>query len=294
MNKIFVRIRGGIGNQLFCYAAARRLAHVNNVELILDHRTGFAKDYKYKRRFMLDSFQIPVRKIRRFELMWPFESVWLGFLKFISRHKYFQNSFYIEQKGMNFNDNLLNLQLKGNIYLDGYWQSEDYFKDIESIIRKDLIIKIPSDIYNQSIAINISKVNAVAIHVRWFDNPGNIESHNVKVDYYNQSIKIIENKIENPHYFIFSDDPVASKSKIKLPENRYTIISHNKGDEHAYADLWLMSKCRYFITANSTFSWWAAWLSDFEDKLVLTPKLVVEGKTAWGFIGLIPKEWIKV
>ena len=294
MNKVVVRIKGGIGNQLFCYAAARRLAYVSNAELVLDHRSGFARDYTYKRKYMLDSFQISARKVRKFELMWPFERFWLKFLKFISRYKYFGNSSYIEQKGMNFDINLLHLNLLGNIYLDGYWQSEDYFKDIESIIRKDLIIKIPSDILNQSIAINISKFNSVAIHVRWFDDPGNIESHNVKIDYYNRSIKIIENKIENPQYFIFSDDPDAAKSKIELPENRYTIISHNKGDEHAYADLWLMSKCRYFITANSTFSWWAAWLSDFEDKLVITPELIVEGKTAWGFIGLIPKEWIKV
>jgi hypothetical protein len=294
MNKIFVRIRGGIGNQLFCYAAARRLAYVNNAELILDHRTGFAKDFKYKRKFMLDSFQVPVRKIRRFELMWPFESVWLGFLKFISNHKYFSNSFYIEQKDMIFNDNLLNLQLKGNIYLDGYWQSEDYFKDIETVIRNDLKIIPPKDSINQNIVLNIKKLHSVAIHVRWFDDPGNIELHNIKVDYYNRAIEIIEHMVDNAHYFIFSDDPDAAKSKLILPENRYTYISHNKGDENAYADLWLMSKCHYFITANSTFSWWAAWLSDFENKIVLTPDFTVQGKTAWGFVGLIPKEWIKI
>jgi len=294
MNKIFVRIRGGIGNQLFCYAAARRLSYVNNAELILDHRTGFAKDYKYNRKFMLDSFQVPARKIRRFELMWPFEGVWLSFLKFITRHKFFSNSFYIEQKDMNYNDNLLNLQLKGNIYLDGYWQSEDYFKDIESVIRNDLKIIPPKDKINQSIVHNILKLPSVAIHVRWFDNPGNIESHNINVDYYNRAIEIIENMVEYAHYFIFSDDPDAAKSKLILPEKRFTYISHNKGDQNAYADLWLMSKCHYFITANSTFSWWAAWLSDFENKIVLTPNFTVQGKTEWGFIGLIPKEWIKV
>jgi hypothetical protein len=97
-----------------------------------------------------------------------------------------------------------------------------------------------------------------------------------------------------PHYYIFSDNPEAAKSMLNIPENQLTLITHNLGDENAYADLWLMSQCRYFITANSTFSWWAAWLASFEKKIVITPNVKIEGITSWGFKGLIPEKWIKV
>ena len=104
----------------------------------------------------------------------------------------------------------------------------------------------------------------------------------------------MEEKIASPRYFVFSDDPAATKKSLTLPEDRTVYVSHNRGDENAYADLWLMQQCRHFITANSTFSWWGAWLGGGEDKLVVTPDLVIDGKAAWGFRGLIPAEWTRV
>ena len=104
----------------------------------------------------------------------------------------------------------------------------------------------------------------------------------------------MEKKLIEPHYFLFSDNPEAAKAKLNLPQGRVSFIDHNHGDENAWADLWLMSHCQHFITANSTFSWWAAWLCASPNKIVLTPNLVLEGKTAWGFKGLIPEGWIKI
>jgi hypothetical protein len=104
----------------------------------------------------------------------------------------------------------------------------------------------------------------------------------------------MERKIESPRYFLFSDDPDADLAMLALPLGRVTVVSHNRGSENAYADLWLMTQCRHFITANSTFSWWGAWLGGRERKIVCTPALKIEGKAAWGFKGLIPEGWIKV
>lgn len=294
MKKIIVRIKGGLGNQIFCYAAARRLALANKAELVIDDITGFARDHQYRRQYALDHFYIPVRKATPAERLEPFERYRRGLMKWSSRKKPFAERRYLEQEGVDFDERLLALKINGPLYLDGLWQSEGYFKDVEQIIREDLRIIPPTDTANQRTAWEIGNCQAVALHVRWFDAPGSTAAHNISADYYRRAIAVMEEKTESPHYFIFSDDPEAIGARRGLPEGRTTIVTHNRGDEHAYADLWLMSQCRHFITANSTFSWWGAWLGSADAKVVIAPDLKIEGKTSWGFKGLIPEEWIKI
>ena len=165
---------------------------------------------------------------------------------------------------------------------------------MEQIIREDLEIIQPTDMKNQRMAEEIRGSHAVALHVRWFDPPNSQATHNVSAQYYQRAIALMERKIRTPRYFLFSDDPDAAHSTIALPQGRVTFVAHNRGDENAYADLWLMTQCRHFITANSTFSWWGAWLGGAKEKIVMTPELKTSGKTAWGFKGLIPDDWIRV
>ena len=103
---------------------------------------------------------------------------------------------------------------------------------------------------------------------------------------------LIESKVDTPHYFLFSDDPGAAGALLSQHAQRLTIVSHNQGEDNAHADLWLMSHCRHFITANSTFSWWGAWLGKDPNKIVVTPDLGMSKKSAWGFRGLIPERWL--
>src|SRR5690606_2338337 len=94
------------------------------------------------------------------------------------------------------------------------------------------------------------------------------------------------------HYFIFSDQPEAARARIPLPNERVTLVAHNQGDEHAYVDLWLMTQCHHFIIANSTFSWWGAWLAEHADKQVIAPGFEMrQGTMTWGFAGLLPALW---
>lgn len=293
MNKVIVRIAGGLGNQLFCYSAARRLAIANKADLILDHVTGFKWDFKYRRQYMLDNFNVQSRKATPAEQLEPFGRCRRRLFKWISRRQPFSERKYIVEEGLDFDERLLTLKVNGNLYLEGYWQSELYFKDIEDIIRKDLRLIPPEDIANLEMASEIRKSQSIALHVRWFDAPGNAGVQNASINYFRRAIKYFDSKIKKPRYFIFSDDPSAAREKLGLTGEGFIYVSHNKGDKMAYADLWLMTQCKHFITANSTFSWWGAWLGSGNDKIVLTPDLVVNAKTSWGFKGLIPEGWIR-
>lgn len=280
--KIIARIKGGLGNQLFCYAAARRLALANNAELVIDDVTGFVRDRQYRRQYALNHFHIPCRKATPEERLEPLERYRRGLMKWRSRRRSFGERLYVEQEGHDFDGRLLTLKVNGLLYLDGLWQSESYFRDVEQTIREDLRIIPPTDALNQRMAEEILNSNAVAVHVRWFDAPGNTapRSRNVSHNYYQRAIAFIESKVESPHYFLFSDALAAARAALILPDQRVTFVSHNRGDENAYADLWLMSQCRHFITANSTFSWWGAWLRGGNEKIVVSPELEIsEGKT---------------
>jgi len=294
MRKVIARIKGGLGNQLFCYAAARRLALVTDAELVIDDVTGFARDRQYHRRYALSHFQIPVRRATPTERLEPFERYRRALMKWLSCRKPFGERRYVEQEGIDFDQRLLDLRVVGTVYLDGLWQSERYFKDVESTVRNDLQIIQPSDATNQRMAEEIRASNAVALHARWFDAPDGATTHNVSAGYYKRAMAFLDHEIDSPRYYLFSDAPDTARARLALPEDRVTFVSHNRGNESGYADLWLMTQCRHFITANSTFSWWGAWLGSREDKVVLTPNLKIDGKAAWGFKGLIPNEWLRV
>jgi hypothetical protein len=293
--KIIARIFGGIGNQLFCYAAARRMALVNNSELLLDHVSGFVHDVEYQRHYQLDHFNIPCRKATPPERLEPMSRVRRYLIRAMSFRQPFEERSYIQQQEIDFESRLLTFKPYGTVYLEGYWQSEQYFKDVEPVIRKELLIVAPRDEVNQAMAEQISRCIAVAVHVRFFDAPEEQGLNNAPSGYYERAVTTMESLAPGAHYFVFSDQPAAARDKIQLPDDRITLVSHNQGDENAYADLWLMTQCQHFIIANSTFSWWGAWLSTKDDKKVIAPELKLKGKqtvTSWGFKGLLPECWI--
>jgi hypothetical protein len=126
--------------------------------------------------------------------------------------------------------------------------------------------------------------------VRWFDTvPG---QSNLAGQYYGSAIKRMESLAPRSHYFVFSDQPEKVGGMLGLPEDRFTVVSHNKGDANAYADMWLMTKCSKYIVANSTFSWWGAWLSAALDKVAICPR--EDAAPNWNFKGLVPGEWIRL
>jgi hypothetical protein len=291
--KVIPYIVGGLGNQLFIYAAARRLALINNAELVLDDVSGFTRDYVYQRHYQLDHFHISARKATPRERLEPFPRVRRYIYRRYSRRLPFDSRSYLQQESQDFDPRLLTLKFQGTLYLEGYWQSENYFKDVEATIRKDLCIIEPTDSSNQRMATKIRGSNSVALHIRFFTPIGqaNDNSTNVNQEYYQGAISKIENLFSNPHYFIFSDQPDSVNKLIPLSDDRMTLVKHNKGDNNAYSDLWLMTLCRHFIIPNSTFAWWGAWLASHPQKVVISPITEAGG---WNKKGLIPSSWLSL
>jgi hypothetical protein len=293
--RLIVLLRGGIGNQLFSYAAARRLALANEAELVIDDVSGFLQDSLYRRRYMLDMFNITARRATPRERLEPLGRYRRKLARIMAGRRPFSERRYVWQEGLDFDPRLLDFTFTGSVYLDGNWQSEGYFKDVEDVIRNDLLIQEPQDSANREMAARIRGCEAVCVHVRRYDAKGDPSSAGYELEhgYYARAVALLESRANDPHYFLFSDDPEYAADAVKIPLHRVTCISHNRGDEGAIADLWLMTRCRHFIIANSTFSWWGAWLSTEKARMVISPRFTSYGGVmGWGFRGLIPPEWI--
>jgi len=159
-------------------------------------------------------------------------------------------------------------------YLTGYWQSEKYFSSSAAQIRRDFTFREPMNDLNALAAEKILSMNAVSVHVRrgdyLTDKKANATHGLCSIQYYKNSIEYISRVIHNPKYFIFSDDIVWVKKNLKI-DWPCDYISFNNNEE-SYNDMRLMSLCRHHIIANSSFSWWGAWLNPNPTKLVVAPQ----------------------
>jgi hypothetical protein len=297
--KVVVRLKGGLGNQLFCYAAARRLAWVNDAELVLDINTGFKYDHLYRRTYALGAFHIPVRLATSAEQMEPLGRVRRLIARKLSERKPLAQRRYIQQVGVDFDPGIVTLRLQeGATYFDAFGQSERYFTDIRKLLQQDLTMSAPSDRPNLEMAKQIAASPSVALHLRWFDTGDGEHSSNMSLAYYAQGIPMLLAKIGCAHFFIFSDRPSQTATLLAplMQGHPCTVVCHNAERGDAEADFWLMRQCRHFIISNSTFAWWAAWLGEHnhDGTQVFAPARNLDSEhsvTAWGFPGLLPERW---
>jgi len=292
--KIIVILRGGLGNQLFTYAFAKSLAIKNNFELVLNYKSGFKYDLKYKRKYLLNFFNHTARLASNNEMLMPFHRLRRTLI--IKLNNYFPSimPFYLLQKDVAYDQNLINIKLNRTTIIDGCWISEEYFKDINLIIQNEFEINFELPRTLLPLNLSIKQSNSVAIHIRWFNKVDENETHNLTSNYYKNAIEEMSKKVSNPYFFIFTDEPEFVNKKINLNEFNFTLINNKLFNNNELIDFILMKSCKYFIIANSTFSWWAAWLSDFEDKIVITPDVKMDGLTTWGTELLVPDSWIKL
>jgi hypothetical protein len=287
---IITKLIGGIGNQMFQYAIARSIAYTNQTDFKMDI-TGFEtytlREYELGHFNIIEHFA-KNEEIQRYKEKKSFCTAFFGKL-FPNLQDY---RYYKEKRTFHYDPGVF--KLKGNVYLDGYWQTEKYFKSVGDIIKNDFTVKTEPDEKNRALLDNIKNCNAVAVHIRRGDyvlDP-QISSRRgtCSLNYYRKSVDIIAKRISDPHFFVFSDDPKWTKENIKI-DFPTTYITHNEPNK-GYEDLRLMRHCNHFIIANSSFSWWGAWLSRNSDKMVLAPKRWKKDGTDTK--DLIPGGWLRI
>ena len=268
---IVVRLIGGLGNQLFQYAMGKQLAIRNGKKLYLDI-SGYEKDVL--REYELKHFNIGAEiissddfKAQKADSLKEKCKSWLrdtiDFRK-IPRIK------WLRERQFCFDEEICNKKLDKDIYLSGYWQCEKYFLSSEDFIRQDFSIKSPISKNSLAVANQIKASNCpVSLHVRRGDYVGGGSTGLCSLKYYEKCIEELKKEVGSFTLVIFSDDMLWVKENFCW-EMPMIFVDHN-GPETAYEDLFLMSQCDHNIIANSSFSWWGAWLNPNKSKLVYGP-----------------------
>jgi glycosyl transferase family 11 len=270
---IGVRLQGGLGNQLFQYAAGLRLALRHRTALTLDLRGLADSGAETRRRFELDAFAIEARRAGRL----PRSAVgrWVSRARRrIAELRAAPPPLGLQpmvERGYAFDPALLDAP--DDVYLRGYWQSEKYFTDVEPAVRAHLRIVPPPAPEIEAWARRLSRVEAVAVHVRRGDyvtNAMHQRFHGVlPADYYRAAVAEMIRRVPRAELFVFSDDAAWCESSLALP-CPFTVM--DGAARPGYEDLRLMSRCRHHVIANSTFSWWGAWLARAPGGIVMAPR----------------------
>lgn len=289
---------GGLGNQMFQYAAARRLAYIRNTSIKLDVSWFENRENNdTHRRYELHVFNIKetfasVEDVENFKEIKT--NAFFGVLKkCMNAVNASRCSNRIREKYIQFNPAIL--ELPDNVYLEGFWQSEKYFTDVEGIIRNEFTVKTAPDETNRQIAEAITNDESVSVHIRrgdYITNPVTSRYHGTcSMAYYREAVEKVALQARRVHFFVFSDEPDWVKENLKLPFQA-TYVDHNVPDK-AYEDLRLMGLCKYHIIANSSFSWWGAWLCVNPHKMVFAP-MKWFNKAGLNTADLLPGSWHKI
>lgn len=284
---IISKVIGGLGNQLFQYAVGRTLAILNNTNLKLD-----ASEFENQnlRNIELQNFTIdPVfankDEINELIPAHNFEKAFQYMYPLKGRTYYREKHFHFDEKV---------LRLGANVYLKGYFQSEKYFRPAKEIIREELSFKEAKIKNIKEFAAKLSNHQSISVHIRRGDfhkDKSTSEYHGVLTDdYYLSAIEIIRSKISDPSFYFLSDDIKWVKENLAIPEAIY--VSGEITKNHI-EDLYLMSQCRHNIIANSSFSWWGAWLNDNPGKIVIAPEKWFN-KGPKDTQDLLPEGWTKI
>ncbi len=301
---IIVRLKGGLGNQMFQYALGRRLAQNHKTDLYID--LTFLLNRLPRKNFVFRDYALSVFNIKeKFtwlsrlgcshlffrDLVFPLQYTYLKLRNIVDKNYWIR-----EKEDYWFDESVL--RLPDNVYLDGYWQSYKYLEGIEDILRQDFAFKKELDKKSAILAEKIRAVNAICVNIRRTDyvsNPFNNQFFGVLgLDYYQRGEEIIVSRIKDPVFFVFSDDISWCKNNLKF-KTETIFIEHEYAGEKFSNYLRLMTLCKHFIIPNSTFAWWAAWLNPDPEKIVITPKKwVSDTEINKNTKDLIPPSWLRI
>lgn len=289
---IIMRIQGGLGNQLYQYAFGRSLSLHSGRLMLLETRYISRDSF---RKYELASFNINEKypdMLSKWCVRWAASN---------SSGKMFRtvcplawNYKIVRDKETGFDISIFNLA-KGTIVFEGYWQSFKYFERYQNVIKSELTFKKEPSVRNANMLEEIESVQSVAVHVRrgdYITNPKLKNLHGTcSLEYYQKANNYLAQNVIKPHFYIFTDDPEWARENLKF-SGPTKVVDHNIGKAD-HEDLRLMTYCKHFIIANSSFSWWGAWLAGYHGKTVIAPK-------NWYKIDnfppedRIPRDWIRL
>lgn len=259
---IIINLNSQLGNQMFQYALARKLQTMGR-QVKFDTRY-----YKqYPKHYALDIFPVTVDvasgneigKERDERRTYPAR---LRRKLFGKRKSIFSE---VESRSLMYKPDIL--QLKHG-YVDGYWQSEKYFSDIRTIILKDFTFPPVNDTKNRELIDRISEQTTVSIHIRRGDYANGFPM--MTPQYYENAINYFESVYNEVYFLVFSNDMDWAKQNLQFSQGEF--VDWNTGKE-SWKDMYLMTQCNHHIIANSSFSWWGAWLNQKENKEVIAPSV---------------------
>jgi hypothetical protein len=286
---------GGLGNQMFQYAAGRRLSHVHNAELKLDISSFNSKNFRTSRHYELKPLNIIGTVAEGKDVPPQLQGRGTGIMRWlhVGRGVTQTGLRHIQEAHYHFDPAVL--QLPDGVYLEGYWQSEKYFSDVSELIRSDFTIRGKPDGRNAALLEEIAGCNAVSVHVRrgdyLYDEAVKAVHPVCEMDYYGRALEYIAERVTSPVLYIFSDETEWVKSHFKFPFP--TIIVDHNGVDKGYEDMRLMRHCAHHVIANSSFSWWGAWLNSNPNKIVVAPERWF-GSSQWDTKDLIPEAWVRL
>lgn len=291
---IITHLIGGLGNQMFQYASGRALSLDRGVPLRLDAQDfeGYAlhNGFELYRVFDLQLQMTTLEDIKRV-LGWRAHPavrtrLFRKQLTLLRGQRLFVDTQFTSWRQLS--------QVPDSCYLMGNWQTEMYFKHAEDVIRSDFSFRSPLVGKNRDLADQINGSAVISLHVRRGDiaaNPASLAFHGLcSLDYYRRAIEYITARIDDPEFYIFSDDIPWVKENLSLSQPCH-YIDHNSGSE-SYNDMHLMSLCKHHIIANSSFSWWGAWLNPSPEKIVIAPEKWFASD--FDSTDIIPEDWVKL
>jgi len=300
---VTVMLRGGLGNQMFEYALGVALAQANRTTLKLD--TVWLQDRLPKKKntcfahFNLDIFTLNdtqcLTNLSRAAQRVPVPGLWLGLNLITTGTRILVGARkLIRERTDRFDSRIL--EERGDLFLIGYWQSEKYFADVVEELRQAFRFKYPLEGEAKELSQQIRSANSVSLHVRrgeyvaleHFVGTTDLGYYERAANFVNERSKTMGS--EPPTFFVFSDDIEWCKKKLKLPFPKVYLDQTSAGPKDSH-HLQLMSLCRHNIIANSTFSWWGAWLNANHDKTVVAPKRWYPNNAK---DDLVPERWIRM
>jgi len=293
---IISRLRGGLGNQMFQYALGRHLSVTKNVPLKFDVQKDtnpfyIINDYRY----CLEAFIIDIKnnqandeEIIAFRRSKPRR----GSLSFFTNLLWANKDRYVQEKSHGFDTNFPN----DNFYLEGFWQSELYFKDSREVLLKDFSLRESLAGVDATLEKDITSSHSVSLHIRRQDYANDTRTKNkhglLTEGYYKRALsKLQEHDGAEPKLFVFSDDIEWVKKNMDFG---YDTVYAEGATDAPHRDIYLMSECIHNIIANSSFSWWGAWLNQNPDKIVITPEKWLVDASDEENRRRIPNDWLTV